>query len=231
MVAGGTLVPLSASELAALDPRARVVAIAVGELDSDDWQHYQTEAAPVYPFGVRKSWCGIFALWCLRQAGLTEWLWKDRDGFVFRLGWRVTSSPQPGDIGVKHEPYAHHWVVERVDFVAGIIHAIAGNGEGGEVVRQQYSLGSREIDVYTIQRLVDAATEPGASNSPPDPRRIMRLGDEGPDVTGWQAFLQGQIVGGRFDAYTVACTRVYQQGRGLVPDGVVGPLTRKAAGL
>ena len=248
MVTGGTRVPLSAAELATLDPRARVVAIARAELDSTDWQKYQRDAAPCYPFGVRKLWCGIFALWCLRAAGLTQWLWVDRDGFVFGLGWRVAVPPQPGDVVVKHAPFAHHSIVEEVR--GGTIHVIAGNTgtSPGVVARQSYSATSREITVYTIRPLVDAAISAGAP-LPPAPNgtvgfvfsaRLLLFGVEGDDVSEWQRFLktwryqETPVLSpahgpGRFDGYTHAATVAFQLAQRIGVDGKVGPQTRTAA--
>ena len=145
MVAGGTLVPLSPGELAALDPRARVVAIAVGELDSDDWQHYQTEAAPVYPFGVRKSWCGIFALYVCKLSGLKMSPWPLKylkgDG-IDELS--VSAKPRTGDIGIvdarnTNRLTNHHFIV--TDVQGGVVKSIDGNaGMLMEIVQNQHSI-------------------------------------------------------------------------------------------
>jgi len=65
----------------------------------------QSERAPHPP-----HWCGAFALWCIRQAGLgPELRWEfaseangHRSGFLWAL--QRTAIPQPGDIA-----YFAHW--------------------------------------------------------------------------------------------------------------------------
>lgn len=56
------------------------------------------------------EWCGIFALWCLHEAGITEVPWEIGIGFVYRLP--RTHDPKPGDIFVIPQPFWHHGVVE-----------------------------------------------------------------------------------------------------------------------
>src|SRR5688572_27679373 len=96
------------------EARARVVAIALDELGGgtskeQDPQKYIRDAAPPY-IGLApnaKAWCGIFWLWCLRQAGLTTRTWKDGSGFA--LGYLpIVGLPEPGDgmyFGVHHQQY------------------------------------------------------------------------------------------------------------------------------
>ena len=63
-------------------------------------------------------WCGAFALWCLRQARLCDWIWEvkgingaEHFGFLWQL--ELTPDPEPGDVAyyVKNQ---HHAIVEKV---------------------------------------------------------------------------------------------------------------------
>lgn len=66
----------------------------------------------------------------------------------------------------------------------------------------------------------------------------LRAGDSGPYVQVWQLhglaarhLLREDQVTGTMDAATVAATRIYQSGRGLAADGIVGPITWGFAGF
>lgn len=112
--------------------RSRVVDIALGELgpwrtsQDQDPQKYIRDAAPVYigqPPNA-KAWCGIFWLWCLRQAGLTSKTWADGKGFAY--GYLPTVSiPEPGDGMYFGGRLSHYAVVERV--ANGRVYTIEGN--------------------------------------------------------------------------------------------------------
>lgn len=136
------------------EARARVVAIARGELGPQDPDKYWRLVQPALmgnPHGV--AWCGGFALWCLRTAGLCDWTWKIGSGFLEVKGLPRVSPPQPGDIGyLTHN--AHHFIVE--DVRDGKVTSIDGNhfaapAEGvGEATR---ALG--EVSAfYSIRNLV-----------------------------------------------------------------------------
>lgn len=112
--------------------RSRVVEIALGELGprrtakDQDPQKYIRDAAPIYigqPPNA-KAWCGIFWLWCLRQAGLTAKTWVDGKGFAY--GYLPTVSiPEPGDGMYFGGTLSHYAVVERV--ANGRVYTIEGN--------------------------------------------------------------------------------------------------------
>jgi hypothetical protein len=73
--------------------------------------------AQLKQYADTKDWCGGYTLDCLRDAGLTDVLWRDGSGYVIRLlGYKsVTKSPKPGDIGIrvgpKLKPVYHHFIV------------------------------------------------------------------------------------------------------------------------
>lgn len=131
--------------------RGRVVALALGELGDQDPQRYIRDAAPQYigqPPNA-KAWCGIFALWCLRQAGLTTKRWIDGKGFAYGY-LPITRDPQPGDVAYFGGALSHYAIVERVEPVPGAaawVHTIDGNTipaprEG--VTQKKHRLGTIE---------------------------------------------------------------------------------------
>lgn len=222
--------------------RSRIVEIAEAEVGSVDWQKYQSDAAPVYPVGTRKSWCGIFVLWCYRQAGLISWRWKDGYGFIYRIGFEYeTKSPKPGDVGYVAQPYQHHFLVKRVN--GDTVECIDGNSgpTPGVVKERTRSLGDTSVRYFSIETLI---TE--RSDTEPAPAlwtRTLRWGMEGADVLAWQEFLDDWRLGdgqpvlcpnrrsGFFDGYTYAGTLAFQKSTGLVVDALVGPKTRSKAGV
>ena len=101
------------------------------------------------------NWCGIFATWCWRQAGVqVKWnagsLTKpDKRAFV------VGSSPKPGDILVLNNGQVHHGVLLPDDIDAKEFRVVAGNATYQKVaietfprnlVVAYYSLDDRRRD-------------------------------------------------------------------------------------
>jgi hypothetical protein len=83
------------------------------------------------------SWCGIFALWALRCAGVRVGTWVMGSGISAVSGLRPTHDPQPGDVGY-FEAHQHHCIVAAVDGDA--ISTIDGNSGGdGEVLTHNRS--------------------------------------------------------------------------------------------
>jgi hypothetical protein len=125
----------STSPQSALDKRARVVALAASQVGVTDPRLYWLDAFGSWSEGLRKfAWCGVFALWCLRNAGLTSRHWISGLGFIWvdSAGKRskspylpTTSTPAAGDIAYFDKPYQHYAIVEEVDGTT--IHLIAGN--------------------------------------------------------------------------------------------------------
>lgn len=104
-----------------------------------------------------------------------------------------------------------------------------------------YALLARGTDgPLTTVRYPGSARPASAPSKPPPstpaaPPPLLRLGMVGheDEVRAWQARLQGLrysvLVTGEFDAATDKATRAFQGAHGLAQDGIVGPLTRKAA--
>ncbi len=113
------------------EPRARVVAIALGELGpgglakEQDPDKYWRDVCPALVRHPGKiSWCGGFALWCLRQAGLTSRMWTPGQGFAYGY-LRTVSLPEPGDIAYFGKPNHHYAIVRRVS--GGRVYTVDGN--------------------------------------------------------------------------------------------------------
>lgn len=136
------------------DPRAKVVRIAKGQLGVQNPDKYWAVVQPGLmgnPSGV--AWCGGFALWALRQAGLTDATWEIGKGFASRL-LRTTKTPMQGDIAYFDKPFQHHAIVDRVD--GDTLYTVDGNQSPGE----QVALRTRKLGdataFYSIQSLIDA---------------------------------------------------------------------------
>ncbi|WP_422036528.1 N-acetylmuramidase domain-containing protein [Reyranella sp.] len=89
-----------------------------------------------------------------------------------------------------------------------------GGGYGGAYAEKLRAA----VDVY--------AGEEGATLAP----RVLRLGDQGGDVAAMQAAL-GLAASGDFDQATREAVEALQESLGLLVDGVVGMMTRRALGL
>jgi hypothetical protein len=81
------------------------------------------------------SWCGIFALWCLRTGGVChDRCWRGGVGINPGLPW--IHHPQPGDIGyIEH--LQHHCVVESISDDGNEIVSIDGNSGGNGSIQRR----------------------------------------------------------------------------------------------
>lgn len=129
----GHLPPLELDDLdetgEAIDARRRVLAVAETQLGDQDPDKYWSLVCPELMGNPHKvAWCGGFALWCLREAGLCEWpwvVWKGPgtpSGFLYRL--LPTRDPKPGDIAY-FDHLQHHAIVRSVS--GGFVDTIDGN--------------------------------------------------------------------------------------------------------
>lgn len=84
------------------------------------------------------SWCGIFATYCIKKAGIDIGNWQMGKGVSAYGRLKVTSSPVKGDIGYM-DANQHHCIVDRID--GDTVHSIDGNmsGEIMEVARPMKS--------------------------------------------------------------------------------------------
>ena len=133
-----------------IDRRTAVVNAAMGEVGQGNAQKYWDVVAPGSTIGKGTSWCGGFALWAIKQAGLAaNTFWQFGKGFLYNLP--ITSSPQPGDIAyfTKNQ---HHAVVQSVN-PDNTVNLINGNGAGGKVSLSKTPKSSIAA-FYSIQPLI-----------------------------------------------------------------------------
>lgn len=138
--------------------RLSVAAAALGEVGLSDSLKYWREVAPrnwderqLQTYAETKSWCGGFALWCLKQAGLApETFWKDRLGFLMVSPYvlRIVNAPETGDIAYFRKNQ-HHAVVCHAE--NGSVRLVNGNGEGGKVTVTDVPLDNVSA-FYSIDR-------------------------------------------------------------------------------
>jgi hypothetical protein len=136
------------------DPRYTVIAVATAEVGTKDPIKYWLDALGSVP-EHNLAWCGLFALWCLRQAELTDWTWAIGKGFLYRL--HRTSDPLVGDLVYFDKPYQHHAILR--DIIDGdTVPLIQGNyGVPGHVAESTCSLSAKNPVFFSIQSLIDEA--------------------------------------------------------------------------
>lgn len=127
--------------------RSVVVLAAIAEIGPGDIPKYWAAcgiADEPYP----KHWCGAFALWAIKQAGLAPGVkWVIAKGFASNLP--LTKSPQPGDIFYDDRPWQHHALVELA--TSDIVTTIDGNQP--EVCRRTRPKSAAVY--YSIQPYID----------------------------------------------------------------------------
>jgi len=146
----GTLV----SKLAR-SPRQKIVQAAESQLGEQSPDKYW---GIVQPAMVRTgaAWCGGFALWALKQAGLASNMdWTVGKGFIFKgmgnLPLPVTKHPQPGDIAYFNN-LQHHAIVKEVNGPQLI--TIDGNQGPGEQVKIRTRNIGEVTAFYSIEPLL-----------------------------------------------------------------------------
>lgn len=153
--------PIAAAYLA----RREVTRIACGEVNNRDAKRYWVDVlGPNWHGPYPKSWCGGFALWCLRQAHLTDLLWVPPFGFLSDgKRWRFdrTKHPEPGDIGYIDKPFQHYFVV--VETTPTEVASIDGNQGTGIVLARRRKLTAAAY--FSIANLLPKTPAPPAVNA------------------------------------------------------------------
>jgi hypothetical protein len=144
--------------------RSRVISIAAGRIGTPDASSFWSVCGHE-PFDKRKAWCGIFALWCLTEAGLADFRWEFGKGFLYRLP--RTSDPQPGDIGYIDAPFQHHLIVEHID-TGPAEHRIQSIDGNTPLVSRKTRPLSKVTAFYSIEPLILAAHAREAYPDPPE---------------------------------------------------------------
>lgn len=140
-------------------PRIRVVKAAASQLGVQDPDKYWALVNPGL-VNSGKAWCGGFALWALKQAGLalhTVWHTNaNHEGYGFAEVYKLprTKNPLPGDIAYYDQPYQHHAIVTAND--GQTVSTIDGNQAGNTVATKSRPL-SAATAYYSIEPFIAAA--------------------------------------------------------------------------
>lgn len=136
-------------------PREKIVEAAEGQLGEQDPDKYW---AIVQPAMVKTgaAWCGGFALWALKQAGLAGNIdWSIGKGFIFKGNngrqLPVTHAPKPGDIAYFNN-LQHHAIVKEVN--GNELITIDGNQGPGEQVKLRTRGLNDATAFYSIEPLI-----------------------------------------------------------------------------
>ena len=221
---GGELLKIDMSNV-----RENIISIARAEIGPGRvdtyWRDVLTPGSgPPWP----KHWCGAFALWCLRRAGLAaDVRWRIGYGFLEVERLPKTREPKPGDVVYFDQPFQHHALFEA-QTADGFLLTVDGNQPDVRSKRRLYPSGAVFYSIEPLIARAELYTEPAP---PPqvdrDPRSmpVLREGSRGPDVELLQELIGGLKVDGDFGPKTGAAVEAYQRCRMLKPDRVVGLLT------
>jgi hypothetical protein len=198
------------------------------------WSDFQ-----VRQYAASKEWCGGFALWCMRQAGIAaDVRWIDGVGFAGPAKLRQTESPLPGDLAITPSPFWHHALVAV--FEPGVTQTVAGGrlvtidgNQPGVRVKDRPCPALKSIDFYSIEPLLGGFGRSEAPTRPDLPPLTLPTLRKGSVEFGAVRTLQTRlalVVDGNFGPKTEATVKAFQTTHGLVADGVVGPKTWAALG-
>lgn len=138
-------------------PRDKIIGAALRELGEQNPDKYWAEVQPSL-MGSGAAWCGGFALWALKQAGLAGdlvWeIWKGpgtKTGFIGPAHLVTTTDPKPGDIAY-FSNLQHHAIVKSYD--GETLETIDGNQGPGEQVKVRTRNPKEVTAFYSIEPLL-----------------------------------------------------------------------------
>jgi hypothetical protein len=145
--------------------RLSVATIALREVGESDPLKYARLVLPtawsdfqVQQYADTKEWCGLFNLWCLKEAGLAQDIfWRDGLGFLLVSPHALSRVivPDTGDTAYFRRNQHHAVVCHVTDGVATLIN---GNGQGGKVTRTEVPID--HIDAFfSIESLLPKSEE------------------------------------------------------------------------
>lgn len=137
--------------------RERVVQLAMAELEHGDHTGRKYWLDVYGPPPHPRHWCGAFALWCLRAAGLCDWTWRASVGFLYvdddgkrsatpRLP--ITTTPEPGDVAY-YQAKQHYAIVSHIDGD----NVVTIDGNQPDIRLRERKLGAAEA-YFSIRELV-----------------------------------------------------------------------------
>lgn len=219
------------------DYRARVLEIAKAEIGpqakgSAKVQGYWRDTllgateAQVKQFAAKAEYCGGFALWCLKKAGLAKDVyWQIGKGFLGPARLKTTRAPSRGDVGYIPQPFQHHFLYDYE--YDGWVTSVDGNQPDVREKRRRKD----GLIFYSIQPLIDAASPEEERDTVPSPKRptVWQGHCDPANAMDIQAALTLKgfpcKVDGQFGAKTSAAVRAFQLVSNLTTDGIVGPTT------
>jgi hypothetical protein len=209
--------------------RETIIAIARAEIGPGRIETYWQDVLGPDSHPPRpRHWCGAFALWCLRRAGLAaDVRWRIGYGFLEVERLPKTREPKPGDVAYFDRPLQHHALFEA-HTADGFLLTVDGNQPDVRAQRRLYPSGAVFYSIEPLIARAELYTEPAP---PPhverDPRSmpVLRQGSRGPDVELLQELLGGLKVDGDFGPKTGLAVEQYQREHLLKADRVVGLLT------
>jgi peptidoglycan hydrolase-like protein with peptidoglycan-binding domain len=172
-------------------------------------------------FAAKAEWCGGFALWCLKRAGLAkDVFWEVGKGFLYRL--KTTRTPSRGDVGYLAQPFQHHLLFDYE--YDGWCFSTDGNQPGVSEKRRRRD----GLTFYSIQSLIDAALPEDERSTNPAPKMPTVWQGHCDPITAME--LQRLLVAkgfpvkvdGIFGKLTAEAVRKFQLVNGLTTDGIVG---------
>jgi hypothetical protein len=210
--------------------REKIISIARSEIGPGRVDTYWRDvlvpgSGPPFP----KHWCGAFALWCLRRAGLApDVRWRIGYGFLEVERLPKTREPKPGDVAYFDKPFQHHALFEA-QTADGFLLTIDGNQPDVRAQRRLYPSGAIFYSIEPLIARAELYTEPAPAprvDRDPHSMPVLRQGSRGADVELLQELLNaGLKIDGDFGPKTALAVEQYQREHLLKPDRVVGPIT------
>jgi len=90
-------------------------------------------------------WCGIFALWAIKTAGMIVGNWVVSKGISVVSGFSQIKAGDvdKGDVGYVHKPFMHHFIIDNV-FVQGGVRKV-NTIEGNSSPSSNFSFKTRDV--------------------------------------------------------------------------------------
>jgi peptidoglycan hydrolase-like protein with peptidoglycan-binding domain len=90
-------------------------------------------------------WCGIFALWAVKTAGMAVGTWVTGSGISSVTGFKQVAreAAAAGDVGYVGQPFQHHFIIEQVFDQNGV--RVASTIEGNSAPSSNFSTKIRPL--------------------------------------------------------------------------------------
>lgn len=133
-------------------PEELVYSAAIAEIGNTDPKPYYVDVcAHLERHSWPVHWCGIFALYCLHEAGIgLDWEWQIEQGFLWRL--ELVDVPRRTDIAYfpvsKYGGRVHHHAIVE-DLYGHDLVTIDGNTNRHAHEHGQVQRKSRDVRIYS----------------------------------------------------------------------------------